>query len=62
MPMVGDVETGGFLINPEVGWKIDLGQAGGWIMEAGLGMQLTAGAADGTMIMPAGGLAIGYSF
>lgn len=62
MPMMGEGETGGFLMNPEVGWKIDLGQAGGWIMEAGLGMQWTVGGSDGMMIMPAGGLAIGYSF
>jgi hypothetical protein len=60
--MMGEGETGGFLINPEVGWKIDLGQAGGWIMEAGLGIQWAVGGADGMMIMPAGGLAIGYTF
>jgi hypothetical protein len=35
--------AGGFHIKPQVGWKIDIGNAGGWIFETRAGFGMTVG-------------------
>jgi hypothetical protein len=44
-----DDKPGVFHIKPQAGWKIDIGQPGGWIFEARAGMGLTVGG-DGSLI------------
>jgi hypothetical protein len=40
----GDIgDAGVFHINPQIGWKIDIGKAGGWIFETRAGFGLTVG-------------------
>ncbi|MDR2588265.1 MAG: hypothetical protein LBC67_02455 [Spirochaetales bacterium] len=57
-----DDDYSGIFIKPILGWKADIGQPGGWIMDFGLGFGLTAGASAGSMLSLAGGLAFGYMF
>jgi hypothetical protein len=52
----------GIFIKPILGWKSDIGQPGGWIMDFGLGFGMTVGGKDGSMVSLAGGLAFGYMF
>jgi hypothetical protein len=38
-----DERAGGFHIKPQVGWRIDIGNAGGWIFETRAGFGITIG-------------------
>jgi hypothetical protein len=38
-----DTTVGGFHIKPQVGWKIDIGNAGGWIFEGRTGIGIAVG-------------------
>jgi hypothetical protein len=43
MGMETDLTYGVFHIKPQVGWKLDIGNAGGWIFEARAGFGMTVG-------------------
>lgn len=43
MGMDSDLTYGVFHIKPQIGWKIDIGKAGGWIFETRVGIGQTVG-------------------
>jgi hypothetical protein len=49
MGMESDVTYGVFHIKPQVGWKIDIGKAGGWIFETRAGFGITVGGESSIM-------------
>jgi hypothetical protein len=57
-----DYSVGGFLIKPELGWKLDIGQPGKFVLDLGLGMAIAFGGKDGGFFAPAGGISLGYTF
>jgi hypothetical protein len=54
-------KSDGFHIKPQVGWKIDIGEAGGWVFEARAGIGMTFGR-GGSLVTFATPLLFGRTF
>ena len=52
--------TGGFLLQPGLGWKIDIGQPGGLVLPIGMGLDIKVSAPPD--ILPYFRIGLGYSF
>jgi hypothetical protein len=56
----GDGENPGFLVDPAIGWKIDVGRSGGFFIEPKLGLPIVIG--KEIIANPLIGFGMGYCF